>query len=49
MARVSPDRVDEVMDAYLTDPALRAQTEQQIAQQLSASSGAVSGTLFIPQ
>ena len=49
MARVAPDRADEVMDAYLTDPALRAQTEQQIAQQLSASSGAVSGTLVVPQ
>jgi hypothetical protein len=49
MARVAPDRADEVMDAYLTDQALRAQTEQQIAQQLSASSGAVSGTLVVPQ
>jgi hypothetical protein len=47
MARSDPSRAEEIMDAYLTDPALRAQTEEQIARMLSLQSGALAQGVFI--
>lgn len=46
MARSDPAGATELMDSYLTDPALRAQTEQQIAQMSARSTALPAGIIL---